>query len=327
MNKEETGKKMIANSQPSEEKFTQLAKKVRRRRWIGAVILIVSVCIVTVGILNYKEARLSVKPPITLLKQGINNGQTITRVCYSLGFKQVTYASEYGRNYSRILWPWEEVYPNPEELTPLQYDQLMEQMKSQYEKKHPNRSVTKDYFNTFQTFEAAILEVEKNGNQYRIYMTGMLYSFFEYGDSVYTGIQGEPESQADENRENQHQPFIVTADWDGKNMKIKELEEFQLGDGESAGIWEKFPEPAAVKINTSLKGEENIKKWAAERSKQKAAAHFGKTIAESTYVAFDSDTKKLQLYQIVPDIWDAKEGRVPQENDKLIKEEKLKKEE
>lgn len=300
-------------------KFSRLARKVRRRRFITAAALVAAAIFVTVCVVNYRQADISVKPPIVLSRGGLDNGQTTTEIYYSLGFKQVSYESEYGRNYCQRLWPWEEVEQNPLVLTAQQYQQLMAQLETQNRQK----PVYNAYFKSFQTFDATILDVEKDDGRYTVYLKGAAYNFIEYNGAVYSNVDGDPNSE--DYFENAQQPMIVTADWDGRRLKIQDVKTFQTGDLGSGAIFENFPKPVATRLLASIEGQGDTGQKAAERSKRKAIAHFGKNLADGTYLHFDDKTAKVELYRIVPDVWEPDREVGPQDNDELIKQETLKK--
>ena len=300
-------------------KFTRLARKVRRRRIITAIVLVAAAVFITVCVVNYKEAGTSVKPPIVFSRDGVDNGQTMTDIYYSLGFKQVSYESEYGKNYSQRLWPWEKIDQNPPVLTAQQYEQLMVQL----EARNKQKTVYNAYFKSFLTFDATILDVAKEGNKYTVYLKGAAYNFIEYNGAVYSNVDGDPNTE--DYWETAQQPMIISADWDGKKLNITDIKTFQTGDSGSGSIFENFPKPVATRLLTSIEGQQDTGQKAAERSKRKAAAHFGKNLAEGTYLYFDLETEKAELYRIVPDVWDPDSGVGPQDNDELIKRETLKK--
>ncbi|MCQ4635712.1 hypothetical protein NE619_03135 [Anaerovorax odorimutans] len=301
----------------TDQKFSLLARKVRRRRIVGTVLLVFVVILATVCIVNYKAAVTSQVPPIVLGRGGVDNGQTDTTVYYSLGFKQVVYESEYGRNYSMRLWPWEKVEENPPVLTAEQYRQMTEQL----EKRNKDKADYSKYFNVFKTFDASILDVEQDKNQYRIYLKGAAYQFFEYRGNVYENVDGAPESRY---KGFEQQPMIVTAVWDGKTFKIQDVKDYELGDGGSRSIYESFPKPVAVRLNTWIEGQTDWGQKAVERSRLKAAAHFGKPLADGTYLFFNEETSELELYQEVPDCWDPSGETGPQDNDVLIEKKPMK---
>lgn len=187
------------------EKWAELARRVRKRRIIYAAALILIAAAVTVCVGNYRCAGVQVRPPVAIDGSGTDNGQTITQVYYSLGFKQVVYQSEYGRNYSERKWLWEEVEQNPEVLTANQYQQLMEQLG----KKYRLTPVYEENFDTFHTFEASILDVKKDKNLYTVYMAGQPYAFFEYDGLIYWNCDGDPEALR--NMGDSMIPLVVTA--------------------------------------------------------------------------------------------------------------------
>lgn len=318
--KEKNGKmENCGERRTAEVPFAQVARRVRRRRFIMALGLMVLAGLLTLVIVNYKTAQSQIKPMVVLGKEGQNNGQTITRIYYSLGFKQVYYKSQYGRNYCERKWLWEEVEKNPDVLTGEQYQQLMELLTDQYRQ----TPVYEDYFNTFQTFEAIILDVEKQGNQYTIYLNGRQHSFLEYQNRIYTDADGSPQTFADAPAADT--PLIVAASWDGKKMEIEKIKTYELGDADSADIFRDFPKAAAMRMLMSIDGEEDSGEILAQRAKLKAAAYFGKSFAEDTYLSLDEETGLLEVYKAVPDKYFSDEESDPQDNDPLVKRDKLRK--
>lgn len=302
--------------QTADQKLFLLARKVRRRRMITAAVLILLTAFVTVCLVNYKAAGRSVSPPIVISRDGMNNGQTTTTVFYSLGFKQVVYESEYGRNYSQRLWLWEKVEKNPEVLTAQQYQQLTAQLNL----RNGQDPAYSDYFQCFHTFDASILDVKKEKDRYTIYMKGAVYSFLEYKDGVYENVDGDPGAAYDGSEQ---QPMIVDAVWDGRELRIEQVKEYNLGDAGSAAIYKEFPKPAAVRLNASVKGQSDEGQKAIERSRIKAAAHFGKPMADGTYLFLNDETAELELYRIVPDKWRPDSDEGPWENDILVEKKPL----
>lgn len=300
------------------EKWAELARRVRKRRIIYAAALILIAAAVTVCVGNYRCAGVQVRPPVAIDGSGTDNGQIITQVYYSLGFKQVVYQSEYGRNYSERKWLWEEVEQNPEVLTANQYQQLMEQLG----KKYRLTPVYEENFDTFHTFEASILDVKKDKNLYTVYMAGQPYAFFEYDGLIYWNCDGDPEALR--NMGDSMIPLVVTARWDGQAMSVEEVREYGRGDSGSAAIFENFPKAAATRLLTDVEGREDLHEVADLRAKLKAASHFGKPLAQDTYLSFDEETKRVEVYRIVPDKGDADSAQLPQDNDERIKQEILK---
>lgn len=304
--------------QTEQEKWTELARRVRKRRILLAAALIAAAAAVTVCVVNYKYAAVRQRPPVVLAMRGVDNGQTVTRVYYSLGFKQVSFQSEYGRNYCERKWLWEKVETNPDVLTASQYQQLMEQLGKSYRLS----PVYEKYFDTFHTFEASVLDVEKMGNEYTICLAGRPDAFFEYEGIVYWNCDGDPEALR--NMGGSMLPLVVTASWDGKNMSIEEIREYRLGDSGSAAIFKNFPKGAAMRLLTNMEGQEELYESVDQRAKMKAASHFGKPLAQDTYLRFDEETKQAEVYQVVPDEWETESSAAPQDNDRLIKKERLK---
>lgn len=318
--REETNRELQDESR--ERQFARLAAKVRKRRVLTAVLLITSVCLVTVSLFNYKEAGVRIKPPIVLGSSGHGShsfvsGKSSVTIYYSLGFKQVSYESEYGSNYSQRLWLWEKVEKKPDTLTPEQYRQLMEQMKQRYRKEPAYAG----YFNTFGTFQASILEVEKNDNQYRIYMAGGLYDFLEYGGRIYSNIDGEPEQEGLKTWN--WQPFIITAFWQDGTMRLQNVESYERGDAGSGKIFESFPKPLAMGIVGGVEETDRQQDSALARAKLAAASHYGKPFAEDTCLQFDLKTEVVSIYKITEELQEP--GRTFAENAPLLKRETLKK--
>ena len=314
--KKELGLQRMDPGEAEDQKFLLLAKKIRRRRMIAASILVFVTAFLTVCIVNYKAAGRSVSPPIVISRDGVDNGQTSTMIYYSLGFKQVAYESKYGKNYSQRLWLWENVEENPEVLTGQQYQQLTDQLT----KRNGQKPAYSDYFQCFQTFDASILDVEKDKDQYTIYMKGAVYSFLEYKGQVYENVDGDPQSAYNGGEQ---QPMIVSAVWDGKNLQVEQVKEYKLGDAGSAAIYEHFPKPVAIRLNASIEGQSDEGQSAVERSRMKAAAYFGKQVADGTYLFLNDETSEAELYRIVPDKWKKGSQAGPWENDELVEKQPL----
>lgn len=318
--REETNKDLQNESR--ETQFARLAARVRKRRIWTAVILMAAVCLLTVSLFNYKAAGVRIKPPIVIGTSGQGSSNLVTgtssvTISYSLGFKQVSYESEYGSNYSQRLWLWEKVEKKPDTLTAEQYRQLMEQMKQRYQKE----AVYAGYFDTFQTFQAAILKVEQNDNQYRIYMAGGMYHFLEYGGRIYSNIDGEPEQEGLKTWN--WQPFIITALWQDDTMKLQNVEAYKRGDAGSSKIFEHFPKPLAMGIVGGAEETDRQQELALARAKLAAASHYGKPFAEDTCLQFDPETEIVSIYKITAEPQEP--GKTFAENAPLLKRETLKK--
>lgn len=107
-------------------------------------------------------------------------------------------------------------------------------------------------------------------------------------------------------------------------MSVEEVREYSRGDSGSTAIFENFPKAAATRLLTDVEGQEDLHKVADLRAKLKAASHFGKPLAQDTYLSFDEETKRVEVYRIVPDKGDADSAQLPQDNDERIKQEILK---
>lgn len=280
MSKNPLGQKHVL--QESNENFSQLARRVGRRRVIVTIIVVLVTVLGTVAVFNYREAVISTKPPIVFSRQGVDNGQTITDIYYSLGFKQVFYQSNYGPNYVQRFWPWQKVDVNPHALTAEEYKQLTAQL----DKKFSSKTGYDEYFDVFQTYDATILDVVKQDDAWTIYMKGAIYPFVSFENEVFPlWFSGTPQ-----------QPLIVEAVCKDNNLKVKDVKTYQLGDGNSHAIYENFPKPVAIRLNTYVKGPMDTGEKAEGRSKLKAAAHFGKTLAEEKRLEFSSNTGVVEVY-------------------------------
>lgn len=272
-------------------------------------IIVVVAAFVAISLWNCKDAGFNEKPSIVFSeKQEYIDGGQYT-VYYSLGFKNVVYESEYGRNYYERLMPWDKIDTDAGYLTSNQYRQMTTQVKEYYNNQYDSINVLKKYFDTFGTFNASIFEVEKDENNLTIYMTGYLDSFIEYEKEVY----GNPEILGEDDKDTDiiaYAPkygdkrgirMIVEATVDGDKLTVKEVKDFnnqELGEDSNINLYDIFPKAVARVMLTGDSFTEKLADDTKYRSYLDAVAHFGKPLTEDKYLEYNIDSDKGKITEI-----------------------------
>lgn len=309
--------------QTQEARFTQLARRIRRKRLLVAAVIIFLAAVTAIGAFNYYQAGWQARPSIAFSVSREGDGVTSIETAWSLGFKQVCYQSKYGKNYSQRLWPWEAVQKESPSLTIEQYRGICHQLERSMEQ----QTQADDYFQVFSCFEASIMDIEKKGKEYTIYMRGGLFSFIEYDGNVYQVQLPESkgwriDSASEEDQEQAQSPIIVTAVLDAGEMKVTDLQKFQSGTSGAAAVWEHFSEPVARRLVSTVSGFSDTGQGAETRAYFKAAAHFGAEYEEEKRLECDLKEKTIKVYQAKysPRVKGAEEA-----GEQLVKQDRLKK--
>lgn len=300
-----------------DQKFKKLAKKIRMRKITISVILIVITAFVALVLWNYKDAGFKPVPSIVLSQDQVYYDHGMYTVYYSLGFKHVLYESEYGRNYYERLMLWDKVDTDHATLTSSQYNQMTEQVKKYFDDQLSDDQIdglkaVRKYFKATSTFNAAILDVEKDNNTITVYMNGSLERYLEYDGEVYgkvdvltgddgktvTGVSAYAEKYGDRSAIR----MVVTGVIEKGNFKAKDIKnctsQQEFGEEGSKSLYDIFPKPVARIMLTGDYIDSTLGKMVNAKNNLDAAVYFGKPICEDKYLEYDNKTDKTKVIEI-----------------------------
>lgn len=279
-------------------KFSKIAKKIKRQRRFTICILIFLIMIGTLFCINYSESGNRNKPLIVFGNEFINYEGGVCKVYYSLGFKQVFYQSQYGKNYYERLWLWENIDKKVEVLTKNQYDELMIQILNHYHKD----SEIKNYLNSFEAFNATILDIEKTNEELTIYMLGQFNKYVEYEDEIYSIKENNENVKSFTNFEDlRGKPMIATITTENASIKLKSIWKYEREEYNEYGkiLYDKFPKAVARMLLTSDYLFDVLSNKAKQKNQIEAAAYFGEALVEDKSLIFQISTKKLDIYKVL----------------------------